>query len=162
MIVNTLMFLRTCLGSEEAGAELINVPDVRKYSTGNFCTSSDTRQLLSSPANICSVWDSCWMFAVLFPSLHSPGCPFNFYQCLISLLSSMIKIHIDTCLSHAWLGVSSLWHSARFPGFAWESEPQLFQTAAPGKTKENCSHILRKVMSSNQKKKLEKDVLHCK
>lgn len=68
------------------------------------------------------------VFAVLFPSFSWVS--FQLCQCLICL----IKIRTDICLSHARLGVSSLWNSARFPGFAWESEPQLFRTAAPEKT----------------------------
>lgn len=103
-------------------------------STGNCCTCSDTRQALSSPANICSVRDSCWITAHVCCAL-----PFLLLGILSilsvshCLLSSMIKIQTDICLSHACLGVSSMfpwiclgiWTSAIQNCSPWKKEGKL-------------------------------------
>lgn len=96
----------------------------------------DTVQTRGSPSAALQIFvllgaaaESLPVFAVLFPSFSWVS--FQLWQCLLCLLSSVIKTHTDICLSHAWLGASSLWNSARFPGFAWESEPQLFRAVAP-------------------------------
>lgn len=106
------------LGLWGGWAELINVTDVRKQ----------YRQLLHLQWHKAGTQQPCkYLFCsglllnhcpcLLCSSLPSPG-----YLSTLSvshcLLTSMIKIQTDICLSHACLG-------ACFPGFAWESEPQL-------------------------------------